>query len=248
MRIGILQCDHVRDIFREQGFDSYPDMFMDCFNRAAPNLEFASYDCVSGEFPENPRECDAFITTGSRHSVLDDFGWIDTLEDFVLDTLDAGTRYVGICFGHQLLAPALGGRVVQADVGWGVGVSSNTIATPQWWMGDERKNHINLIVSHQDQVVELPSDVAVLGGSEFCPIYFCQLGDNAFTVQGHPEFSRGYSRALMEFRRDIIPAPVVETGLASLEKSIDDDLFFRWIVKFMSGQSVALDEVDSSDP
>ena len=233
MRIGILQCDRVRDALRDQGFEDYPEVFEKRFREVDPELEFLVYRCLDGELPHDPRACDAYISTGSRFSVLDSDEWIRALEKFVLGLLTEGIPYVGICFGHQLLAQAMGGTVVQADIGWGVGVSENRIGGDYWWMGDERLNDVNLIVSHQDQVSGIPDGMRVIGGSDFCPNYFCVVDDRALTIQGHPEFSRDYSRALMELRRGVIPDQVIEAGIASLDKRVDDHAVFRWMLRFL---------------
>lgn len=231
MKIGILQCDRVRDSLREQGFDDYPESFIERFRAVDPALEFTVYRCLDGEMPPSVDDCDAYLCTGSRFSVLDDDAWIRELEAFVVALVEAHIPFVGICFGHQLLAKALGGTVEQASAGWGVGVSENTIER-QPWMGDDARADVNLIVSHQDQVTRVPEGMTVLGGSDFCPIYFCQVGGHALSIQGHPEFSRAYSRALMDVRRGIIPDEVLDRGAASLDRRVDDELVFRWMVRF----------------
>ncbi len=241
MKIGILQCDAVRESLREQGFEEYPVVFARRFRELDPDLEFAVYRCMDGEIPARAEECDAYVSTGSRFSVLDPDPWIRKLEVFVAELVERRIPYVGICFGHQLLAQALGGTVVKADAGWGVGVSENHIDGDFWWMGDDRLHDVNLIVSHQDQVSRVPPQMKVLGGSDFCPNYFCLVDDCALSIQGHPEFSRDYSRALMELRREIIPHEVVETGIASLEKRVDDLAVFRWMLRFLRGSGRAMD-------
>jgi len=102
------------------------------------------------------------------------------------------------------------------------------------WM-DSPQETLNLIVSHRDQVTELPAGVEVLASSEFCPNYMLQYGSHMMTVQGHPEFSKNYSRALMEKRKNIIPAPLIEDGQASLAADADDQLMARWIINFFNG-------------
>ncbi len=233
MKIGILQCDAVRESLREQGFEEYPVVFARRFRELYPNLEFEVYRCMAGEIPHRIDACDAYVSTGSRFSVLDPDPWIRKLEVFVAELVARRIPYVGICFGHQLLAQALGGTVVKADAGWGVGVSENRIEGDYWWMGEDRLHDVNLIVSHQDQVSRVPPQMQVLGGSDFCPNYFCLVDDCALSIQGHPEFSRDYSRALMELRREIIPAEVIESGLRSLDKRIDDHAVFRWMLRFL---------------
>ncbi|GJL82549.1 MAG: glutamine amidotransferase [marine bacterium B5-7] len=233
MKIGILQCDDVREELREQGFDNYPQMFKQRLHEVDPDLEFTVYRCLDGEIPERVDECDAFITTGSRYSALDDDPWIDALGKFMVKLVEARVPLVCICFGHQLLAKAMGGKVEKASVGWGVGVSQNTVNQKAGWMGDEAMTNVNLIVSHQDQVTEVPEGMTVMGGSDFCPVYFCLAGDSALTIQGHPEFSRAYSKALMEMRRGLIADDVIDAGMKSLDLRVDDCEVFRWIVQFM---------------
>lgn len=232
MKIGILQSDRVRKSLREQGFEDYPEMFMARFRAVDPTLRFAVYRCLDGEFPASINECDAYLCTGSRFSALDPDEWIRELERFVVSLVEARIPFVGICFGHQVLAKALGGTVERAAVGWGVGVSENVIESAQPWMEGEVLHDVNLVVSHQDQVTAVPAGMAVLGGSDFCPNYFCQVGFHALSIQGHPEFSRDYSRALMEMRRGIIDDDVLDKGIESLERRVDDDEVFRWMVNF----------------
>lgn len=236
MRVGLLECDVVRDQLRQQGFCGYPQTFREKLTRVDADIEVVDYSCFTGVLPATPGECDAYITTGARFSVLDEDDWIRSLEKFALATLDAAIPFVGICFGHQLLAQALGGRVEKAAAGWGIGISHNRIETPQWWMGDAARQQVNLVSMHQDQVVSVSPEMKVLGGSDFCPIFFTQTGDSALTIQGHPEYSRDFSRAFMEFRRDIIPADVLAAGIASNNDHLDDELVFQWIVNFMAGR------------
>ena len=151
--------------------------------------------------------------------------------------------YVGICFGHQLLAQAMGGLVEKADVGWGVGVSINELKQPHAaLLRQSEDGQIRLIVSHQDQVTQVPTELSCIGGSDFCPNYFFTLDDHVLTIQGHPEFTREYSNALMEFRRDIIPEDVVNMGQKSLQGRVDRELAFEWISGFImnAGKSSAV--------
>ena len=61
------------------------------------------------------------------------------------------------------------------------------------------------------------------------------INDHALSIQGHPEFSRDYSRALMELRRDQIDSRVIEAGIDSLQWRVDDNEVFRWMVRFLEG-------------
>src|SRR5690606_23965151 len=87
-----------------------------------PGFDWAFYDVVNDHFPESADECDAYICTGSRYSVYDDMPWIKELKHLVQELYQLQIPYIGVCFGHQMLAEALGGKVEKAAAGWCVGV------------------------------------------------------------------------------------------------------------------------------
>ena len=126
----------------------------------------------------------------------------------------------------------LGGTIERSDKGWGVGVTFNQISATQTWMQPDGE-HLDLVASHQDQVTQAPSEAQLLGGSQFCPNYLLQYGDHALTIQGHPEFSRDYSAALTDSRRDRIPANRVREALNSLQAPVDDRRMALWILNFI---------------
>lgn len=231
MKIGILQCDDVQEQLQPE-FGNYPQMFQQLMDQAREGLSYQTYDVRSGEYPSDLDECDAYITTGSRHGVNDGLAWVDELENFVRKLYDAGKPYVGICFGHQLLAKALGGKVERSPKGWGVGVSFNEVTQAADWMNPSQ-SALDLVVSHQDQVCELPAHTQVLAASQFCPYYLIQVNNHMLGVQGHPEFSRKYSAALTDTRRDRIPANRVREAFNSLNAEVDDLTATRWILNFM---------------
>ncbi len=227
MRIGLLVCDHVRPEFLEISGD-YEDMFRRLF-ADHDDVEVVTYDAVNGELPEGPGEADAWLTTGSGHSVNDDEPWIRDLEDFVREVADAGVPFVGICFGHQLIAKALGGSVVKSDRGWGVGVQEVELSEDLGW-GDSYR----LLTSYQDQVDSLPPGAEILGWNDHCPVSVMGVGSNILGLQGHPEFEPAYSQALMESRRgSVIPEATVDAGLATLSNEPDGSKLADWILEFV---------------
>jgi GMP synthase-like glutamine amidotransferase len=232
MKIGILQCDDVADEL-QPAFGNYPAMFESLLGEVAEDWEFVTYRVMDGELPHWIDDCDGYITTGSRHGVNDGLAWVDELERFVAVLAREEKKFVGICFGHQVMAKVLGGRVI--DRGWAVGMSFNTVDVKKPWMdspGKSQSDSLNLVVSHRDQVSELPPGVEVLASSDFCPYYMLQYGSHMMTVQGHPEFSKAYSSALMEMRKTIIPAQRIAQGQSSLAADADDRMMARWIVNF----------------
>lgn len=232
MKIGLLQCDHVLDKFsKEHG--TYPEMFRALFDKAQLDVQFELYDVTMGQYPRNIDDCDAYMTTGSKHGVNDDIPWLPGLLHFIKELDHRKKKYVGICFGHQLAAKALGGRVEKSHRGWGVGVSFNRIDIKKDWM-TPYSTALDLIVSHQDQVVGLPRYAQVLASSDFCPHYMVQYGDHFLTIQGHPEFPHEYSSDLMDDRIDRIPANRIREGKTSLLAPADAERCAMWIYNFFS--------------
>ena len=232
MKIGILQCDHVREELQPT-FGDYPQMIASLFAKVAPACRFKTFQVQSFEYPQNMDECDAYITTGSRHGVNDDFDWIKRLEEYICELDQAKKPFVGICFGHQLMAKALGGAVDRSDKGWGIGVTFNQVVCSKPWM-EPHQHALNLIASHQEQIIRLPREVKVdvLASSSFCSYYMLAYGDHFISIQGHPEFTKDYSSALIDIRRDIIPFNRIQEGRASLVANLDDQLIAQWIVNF----------------
>ncbi|OZG74111.1 GMP synthase [Hahella sp. CCB-MM4] len=231
-RLGILQCDHVMPDL-QANFGDYPEMFRNLFGEVAPELQYRDYDLTQMDFPESPDECDAWLFTGSKWSVYDDEPWIHRALDLARTLHHSGRPVVGICFGHQLLAKALGGEVIKSDKGWGVGLHRANVEAPQNWM-QPHLGKLDLLVSHQDQVTQLPPGAKCLAGHSFCPNDIVQIDNNTLTFQGHPEFSAGYSKGLMEKREQILGNKTFSEGIASLQQAPDKNEAAQWILNFIA--------------
>ncbi|MFC3286057.1 glutamine amidotransferase-related protein [Litchfieldella rifensis] len=231
MRIGLLQCDDVAPELRDE-HGNYPEMFQRLFTSVDPTLTFRVWRCLDGEIPDDVDAVDAWVTTGSKFGVNDGLAWVDELCGFVCKLWEAGKPLVGVCFGHQVIAKALGGKVIKSPRGWGVGMSFNRVTEHAAWM-EPWQPSLDLLVSHQDQVEELPPQSRVLAESDFCPFYLMQVGEHFLGVQGHPEFPKPYSRDLMRLRSHLVGTERVGEGLASLDAPVDDHLMVRWILNFL---------------
>jgi len=164
--------------------------------------------------------------------VYDDKPWIATLMEFVRELDRRRKKLVGICFGHQLVAQALGGRTEKSPKGWGVGLHTHRFNTAPSWHDDAGAD-LDILVSHQDQVVTNAAGARVLASSEFCENAVCQIGEHILTFQGHPEFVPAYSREIMEFRREAIGEDVYRAGMASLDVPPQGERVARWILNFL---------------
>ena len=233
MRIGIMQADRV-DPENRPRFDDYPTMFADSLGRAAGDrADFEFFDVRRGCYPARIEDCDGYLITGSRASAYDDEPWIAGLAGFVREAHGIGARTVGICFGHQLIAQALGGSVRRSPGGWGVGVHAWTVVHQERWM-DPALPEFRLLASHRDQVHTLPPGARLLAGSPFCPRAAFVVNDTMLGLQGHPEFTKDYAGFLMEKRRNQLGA-AFEPGMRSLDQDTDADAIATWIVSFLEG-------------
>lgn len=233
LRLGLLVCDHVLEPLREVAGD-YPDMFRRLFVDH-PAVELVGYDLTADVIPDNLDECDGWITTGSRWSVYDDEPWIHRFADLVRAIQQGRHPFVGVCFGFQMMAHALGGVVERSENGWGVGVKEVQLDHRASWMRDGPGSY-RVLNSHADQVVQPPNGAVVLGSNDHCPVSIMQVG-TMLGIQGHPEFVPEYSRALLEIRRSlVIPEEVVDAGLSTLDQPIDTSRLADWIVRFITDQ------------
>lgn len=209
MRIGILKSGQSPELMRAELGD-YDDMFERLL--AGRGFQFDSYHVEAMEFPDDVHAADGWLITGSKHGVYEDHAFIPPLEDFIRRAYDAAVPMVGICFGHQIIAQALGGKVIKHPSGWAVGAQdydfgSDTVTLNAW---------------HQDQVVEVPEGAQTLAASEFCQNAGFIYGDKAFSVQPHPEFDDAFIAGLIEHRaKGVVPEPLLAGARARMGDATD---------------------------
>ena len=232
IRLAILKTDYVRTEWVSE-FGEYPDMFEAVFRKCETAITFQTFDAHRNEYPADLDEFDAYLITGSKSSVYDEEPWIEELMGFVRELHRLKKKLIGICFGHQLVAETLGGKVGKSSKGWGVGVHTHAFSEiPQWH--DGQSHQFNILVSHKDQVIRNADGAKVLAGSEFCENAVCQLDNHILTFQGHPEFVVDYSRKIIGLRKEMIGHEVAQAGLASLSIAPDSEIITRWIINFIN--------------
>ncbi|USD62553.1 type 1 glutamine amidotransferase [Vibrio sp. SCSIO 43140] len=229
MRIGILTCGHVDPpLSHESG--QYADMISANLGAVDNTFEFANFDATKGELPDLD-SCHGFIITGSVMNAYDDDPWILALCDWIVSCEARHKPLVGICFGHQLIARALGGKVEKSTKGWGLGSYEVNITSQKKWM-NLSVDSLRMLVSHQDQVVIVPSGMKVLATNDFCPNFMLAKDNHILTVQGHPEFSAEFTRLLIEKRRSLITENHYFDALEQINKPQDSSLVLHWISAF----------------
>jgi GMP synthase-like glutamine amidotransferase len=246
-RIGLLECDHVDDRYLHLAGD-YRDMFAALLGNAdaGSKVDLIPYPVSTKGPPASSAECDGWVITGSRRSVYEDVPWIGELSRFVTAVSADGAPCVGVCFGHQLLAHALGGRTEPAPAGWGVGAHRIRITRAEPWM-EPAIDAPNLLFMHQDQVTVLPPGAVVVGSAEHCPIAMFRLGATVLGIQAHPEFAPPYVHALLDARVARIGEERAADARASLDSPVDSAAVGRWLVRFLDGAAPAAGRGVSED-
>lgn len=227
MKIGILKSGHPPEDLRPE-YGDYDDVFSRML--ADQGLTFEGYSVVDMAFPDSVTACDGWLITGSRHGAYEDLAFIPPLEDFIRQAYAADIPLVGVCFGHQIIAQALGGKVEKFRDGWAVGRQTYD------WNGEA----VSLNAWHQDQVTEVPSDATVCASNDFCQNAAMVYGKKAFTVQAHPEYDSNFIAGLAKFRgRGVVPDAQLAELESNLEKPVDNARLARQIGQFFRERIVA---------
>ncbi|MGN6102975.1 MAG: glutamine amidotransferase-related protein [Devosia sp.] len=237
MKLTIIQAGEVPEALRPR-FGPYAPMFERMFAEAGAAYDYDVMRVSEGEPFPDPARLEAILIPGSAAGVYDDhLPWMAPLRDFICRAYAVKTPMVGICFGHQIMADALGGDVRKSDKGWGLGRhryavrgKASRFAVPA--------DAFAVACSHQDQVITAPRDAEVILASDFTPNAGLFYGNGAaLSFQPHPEFEDPYAIALAELRRGRAPDQVVDAAIGSMAEPSDSPALARTIATFFANAS-----------
>lgn len=208
MKIGILITGHPPQELASNGtYDAYFQRLL-----GADTFEYEAWAVVDGQFPPGIDAADGWLITGSRHGAYEDHDWIPPLEDFIRDCYAARVPMIGVCFGHQVIAQAMGGKVEKFQGGWSVGRVEYQI--------DGAPYAIN--AWHQDQVVQRPQNATVIGSTDFCENAALLYDDLFWTVQPHPEYGHDFMEGLITHRgKGLVPDAQLAEARRHLGEPLD---------------------------
>ncbi|QIO31579.1 type 1 glutamine amidotransferase [Bradyrhizobium sp. 1(2017)] len=230
-RITIIETGLVPQKHRER-HGSFPDMFERMVRAEDPAATVDVISIPNGDELPDPRKLDAVLITGAAAGVYDGLDWIAPLEDFVRRAYANKTPMVGICFGHQLIAQALGGTVRKSDKGWGIGRHVYRVLPENGVVDGET---VAIACSHQDQVIEPPNDALTILSSDFTPhAGLLYANGTTLTVQPHPEFDVEFAQVCCDLRDGKAPDDVVATARQSLAEPMDSAKLGGAITRFLA--------------
>jgi GMP synthase-like glutamine amidotransferase len=202
MRIGILQCGHAPDSVQTKHGD-FDVMFKALLH--GHDFTYKTWDVVDNEFPLSVDDADGWLITGSKHGAYENHSFISSLSLLIKKIYAKETPMVGVCFGHQIIAQALGGKVEKFSGGWVLGRQEYKLGA-----GD----FVALNAWHQDQVTCRPGDSEIIATNDFCKNAGLVYGRKALTIQPHPEFSNKIMEDYLMARKSspVYPKNLMETA------------------------------------
>jgi len=233
MKLTILQVGETPKPMRDR-FERFEPLFETMFAKAGADFAFETVAIVDGAPFPDPENVEGVIITGSAAGVYDQTPWMDPLRHFIRTAYEASTPMLGVCFGHQIMADALGGDVRKSEKGWGIGrhvYRRDATLGPLAHLADT----IAIAASHQDQVITPPATARVFLSSDFTPNAGLTYENGAaISLQPHPEFDDAYTEGLIELRRNNpLDTDVVETLKAGLADSFDNIAVAKALALFL---------------
>ena len=235
MKLTILQTGDVPEALRPR-FGPYAVMFQRMFDAADAGLDYDVLPVSDGAPFPDPEKVEAILITGSPAGVYDDLPWLEPLRDFIRRAYGRRTPMIGICFGHQIMADALGGTVRKSEKGWGIGRHSyEVVARPPFMNAAPARLAVSC--SHQDQVTAAPEQAQTFLASPFTPhAGLAYRNGAAVSLQPHPEFTDAYALALAELRQGTAHDSVVEAARTSFATPSDSREIAHYLTGFLAGR------------
>ena len=230
MKIAILQTDHIPEHRRGVAGGNYPDMFANLFFKLSVVVDFDIFDVTEQEYPKSYDIYDGFIITGSKATAFDNLAWISRLKSEIVKIYNSNKKIVGICFGHQILAQALGGKVQRGPKGFAVGVRNVEVLCKKHWMRPFH-HYLSLLFYHQDIVIELPENAELISTSEYCKIQMFCINNHVLGIQAHPEMLKVHNHALIKEYQDNIKNEF-QHALESLRIRDNSLIIAHWMANF----------------
>ncbi|KAJ5594635.1 uncharacterized protein N7459_000843 [Penicillium hispanicum] len=239
LRVAVIECDTpIPPVQTKLG--NYGDIFERLLQRglqtsgnSTVDIQVSKWNVVDNPVYPNPDECDAFLLTGSKHDAFADDPWIVSLTDYVREIVQSHKKpVVGVCFGHQVLARALGARVGRSE-GWEISVEEIDLTDAGKKLFGQDKLHLHQM--HRDVVFEVPEGCTNLGSSPRCAVQGLYMPSRLISVQAHPEFNEYVMSNILQARHNsgVLNDEMYQDGNSRSAKPHDGEKLAGEFVKFI---------------
>jgi GMP synthase (glutamine-hydrolysing) len=184
-------------------FSGFANWFLDAMRLQPTQMSVVRVD--AGEALPAPAAIAGAVITGSAAMVTERAAWSEQTAGWIRDAMDAETPLFGVCYGHQLMAHALGGSVGWLPAGREIGTESITrLASGDVPGFRELPSSFPAQTTHRQSVLEPPPGAEVLARSQRDPHQLLRYAPNALSSQFHPEFTADCMRAYIDVRADAL--------------------------------------------
>jgi len=199
----IVRTGRAPEVISERHGD-FPRWFQLGLRLRTPRLQVV--DVERGDALPDPEDVSGVILTGSASMVTERLPWSERTAGWIRDAMDIDLPMLGVCYGHQLMSHALGGRVDYLPGGREMGTVPLTTHghAASDALGAALPAVFHAHTTHEQSVLELPRGAVTLAHSVRDPHHLVRYGKHAISTQFHPEFSAEVMRAYIRRKHDVL--------------------------------------------
>ncbi|KAK0762702.1 hypothetical protein N5P37_005520 [Trichoderma harzianum] len=226
-------------------YGTYGDIISHCLHKcwryhpnASPTLRILKWSVFEEDALPPWNEIHGLLLLGSKYTASDDDPWVISLVKLVQMAYIMNIPMIGVCYGHQIIARALGGKISRNPAGWELGVCKMDMTS----IGQKLFGKDALMVHqmHRDAVVEVPPNIDVLASSCSCKVQMMFQPGRVLTIQGHPEFDSRISKSWLDqrYKEGLVEQELYNYALTKLNLEHDGMEILQAMRKFLLGTSI----------